>query len=221
MIRLKCKLIEAKENYGEAYLIDSGIKDITGTQYLSFAFLYLSSDYYTLAWNGEADFANLERIVLRQLPKKLDLALPHTDISKVKECRVSTYLIVTREDDSLIEYILGERENRDAYHTALKDYRRISFARFDIQHKNQKPLSSYSFSAENSKTARCQSSFTEIAIKQSIQQRIKEDLLNWIMHNHKDYDRFRFHDLDMKQSIDNISNCIYESDMYTNINFNR
>lgn len=201
--------LNTDKDFGEAFLFDSGIKEIVGQENIVFCFLYLTSDYFTLAWNGELDFSQLERIVLMQLPKKINLGVDSYTVSDVDNYIIKASLIVTGdEDDRLVKYCLGEpnQENRHDYHDAISNkHRSISFARYDIQHKGSSK--GFSFSGENYKNIRCKESYSEIAVKQPMGQILTNHLLKWMVCTHKS--AYRLSNMNIQCMIQSINDCIY------------
>jgi hypothetical protein len=202
-----CVKIANNDCFGESYLVNSGRKDITNTDYLNFCFLYIGPNYYTLAWNGEVDFYNLEKIALTQLPNKLDMEISSAGVFDTDIFLIDCSLIITAEEDRLVKYRFGDNPGRDDYATAIKNHRRISFARYNVHNKLKSQLSGFSFSAENFRNVRCKRSFTEIAVRQPISHKLKTDLLEWILHNHKDTSRFS--GLNVNNGLQKINECIY------------
>lgn len=150
----------------------------------SFGFLYENSQHYTLAWNGKLRFSELDKIVLRQMPVMLGFG----NLEQLKnKIDVFVEFIITEPEIDFIELQLFKDgrlqfENSKRYTAILRHPLRISFARYDVSIKSN-PFE-FSFTAENPENECHHDSFTEIAIRQPLENEASPSLIRWIMRNH-------------------------------------
>jgi len=150
--------------------------DIDGA---NFGLLYVGSDVYTIAWDGNIDFSELERIVFQKLPRILGLESLHTSLNgqKPRDTVIASLTFLGDECETQT-FNLSKLEERKKYQKLMVDHEALSFVRFDVTTGTAFP---FSVTAENSPNhvRRC-----EAALRLPRFVSCTEALFNWILEHH-------------------------------------
>lgn len=180
-VKLKCEstcTIDNGENVGKPFNLVAGDRN--------FGFLFRDSDSYSIAWHGSIDFSIIDTTVLYGIPKALFSRNIEAD---PKYFDITVTLVMSdptsssNEVTDFIEYKYGELERSQEYSLALKKFRDISFARFDVVSRKRK-LFAYSFTAENPNFVKQNNRYNELAIMAPLNHQPTNSLLNWIIDHH-------------------------------------
>jgi hypothetical protein len=170
---------------------------------VDFGFLYVSPEFYTLAWNSNTDFSLIDKTALYSLPTYLPSKENRWKINEVNLAKVTKVsLIFPGASDELVQYNLSSPADSFKYHLALKEVWKISFIRYDVR---SEPPFLYSFTAENPYFSPTQEG--ELAIKLPKSQLLTMDLLGWIMDNHTAGGTLE-NEVDLKTSSEKISTLV-------------
>lgn len=159
-----------------------------------FGFLYLTSESYTLAWDGALDFRYLHEkahfFLYKQSAFEFDLEDYDTRVA----------LIVSNE----LKKFTYERSDQPNNLKALLDKpNQISFARYDFQLKSS--TARYSFTAENPQATL--SDHREVAVMLAREQPLSKRLLRWAVGNHVAFRDLKL-GVDYHASFDNLNYAI-------------
>jgi hypothetical protein len=148
-----------------------------------FGVLYLSPNYYTLAWNGYISFSNLDKEVRSSLPTHLEIpTLLNFPRPVWRFTTINVSLIWASENgesDDLLKYSLEDEQQFYEYRKVL-DSSRISFARYDFHFLHNRKLlpSLCSFTAENPELVPMND--CELTIKLPVNVQLTPNLLSWV-----------------------------------------
>lgn len=156
---------------------------LLNTPEMPFGFFYVSPETCTLGWQGTLNFFSLDQEVLQRLPSYIVpgwIPLATEDTAKV------SLILQTNE---LVQYDLNQEKQYFQYKTTIENPERISFVRYDIQHKSEPSSIQYSFTAENPNWQPTPSSELTILLPRS--QRWSDDLVGWVIEHHTAAQYFR------------------------------